>query len=104
MDNVDKVEKRIFRDANGRGYTIVTDDLDLEALHRLIVMRALEDAEWVQSNAAVILNISPRSMNYWVSKYGITHISWNQNCGLNGGYRKKQEIIRKMAERRKKRR
>jgi len=98
------VEKKIYRDVNGNGYTIITDDLDLEELHRLIVLRALEDAEWVQSDASVILNITPRVMNYWIKKYQITHISWKANCGLNGGYRKKQEILRKMAERRKKKR
>lgn len=86
------VEKKIYRDKDGRGYLIVTDDLDFEALRKLIILRALKDANYVQRDAAKILNITGRALNYHVTKYQITHPKWRRNCGLNGGYRKKREL------------
>jgi len=44
-----------------------------------LVLRVLEECLWVQKNAAKKLGISPRALNYKVSKMGITHPHWRRN-------------------------
>ncbi len=41
-----------------------------------LILKALQDCFWVQKNAAEQLGISPRSLNYKVKKFGITHPNW----------------------------
>lgn len=53
-------------------------ELDLEFLEKKSIERALETARWVQKNAAKLLNISPRALNYKCAKLGITHESWRK--------------------------
>jgi len=51
----------------------------LENLEKEAILRALESTAYVQSRAAKLLGISRRSLNYKISKYGITHPSWRVN-------------------------
>ncbi len=44
-----------------------------------LVLKVLEECLWVQKNAAKKLGISPRALNYKVSKMGITHPHWRRN-------------------------
>ena len=44
-----------------------------------LIIKALEDNLWVQKNAAKVLGISPRALNYKVKKFGITHSNWRKN-------------------------
>ena len=44
-----------------------------------LILRTLEECLWVQKNAARKLGISPRALNYKVSKMGITHPHWRRN-------------------------
>lgn len=44
-----------------------------------LILRVLEESLWVQKNAAKKLGISPRALNYKVSKLGITHPHWRRN-------------------------
>ena len=44
-----------------------------------LILRVLEECLWVQKNAAKKLGISPRALNYKVSKLGITHHHWRRN-------------------------
>jgi len=53
--------------------------LDLEEMEREAIVQALESTGYVQSRAARLLGISRRSLNYRISKYGITHPSWRVN-------------------------
>ena len=53
--------------------------LDLDEMEKQAIIRALESTGYVQSRAAQLLGISRRSLNYKVSKYGITHPSWRVN-------------------------
>ncbi len=41
-----------------------------------LILKALQDCFWVQKDAAGQLGISPRSLNYKVKKFGITHPNW----------------------------
>ena len=46
---------------------------------KIAILKALEDSLWVQKNAAKLLEISPRSLNYKIRKFGITHSRWRRN-------------------------
>lgn len=42
----------------------------LETVRRLLIFGALEDAAWVQRDAAETLHITPRMLNYYVTGEG----------------------------------
>jgi DNA-binding NtrC family response regulator len=48
-----------------------SDSLSLEDSERHAIMRALQQAHWVQKDAAQILGISRRAIHYKIKKYGI---------------------------------
>ncbi len=65
------------REDSGRTASELTDSLaDQE---KELVLRALEDCLWVQKSAALKLGISPRALNYKISKLKITHPHWRRN-------------------------
>jgi len=74
---LDKIS--IFKDANGAGYLIKMDDLNLEQIHIIIIRQALKECFYSQKEAAKLLGVSHRSVNYYVKKYGIKHRSWRRN-------------------------
>ena len=43
------------------------------------IVQVLEDCLWIQKDAAGKLGITPRSLNYKIRKYGITHPRWRKN-------------------------
>ncbi|MEE4355267.1 MAG: sigma-54 dependent transcriptional regulator [Desulfococcaceae bacterium] len=43
------------------------------------ILDALEQSLWIQKDAAALLGMSDRNMNYRISKYGITHHRWRKN-------------------------
>lgn len=51
----------------------------LETHERELILKALEENLWVQKNAARCLGISPRVLNYKISKFNITHPNWRKN-------------------------
>ncbi len=53
--------------------------LKLEELERRAIERALEISKWVQKDAAKLLGISPRALNYKIKYHNITHPSWKKN-------------------------
>ena len=48
-----------------------------------LILRTLEECLWVQKSAAAKLGISPRALNYKVSKLKITHPHWRRNKVLD---------------------
>jgi DNA-binding NtrC family response regulator len=53
-----------------------------EPLHmreREMILAALKDSLWIQKDAAKLLGISPRALNYKINKIGITHPRWRKN-------------------------
>ena len=44
-----------------------------------VVLQALERTEFVQKEAAKLLNVSSRVLNYKIKQFGITHPKWSQN-------------------------
>jgi DNA-binding NtrC family response regulator len=55
--------------------------LSLEEAERRLILQALERAGWVQKEAARLLGLSSRALNYRVRKLGLTHPRWRQNRG-----------------------
>lgn len=46
---------------------------------REMILKALERTLWIQKDAADLLGVSPRTLNYKVKKFGITHARWRKN-------------------------
>jgi DNA-binding NtrC family response regulator len=51
----------------------------LEAREKEIILKALQGSLWIQKDAAKLLGISPRTLNYKINKFGITHPRWRRN-------------------------
>ncbi|MGH9750064.1 MAG: sigma-54-dependent transcriptional regulator [Candidatus Polarisedimenticolia bacterium] len=58
---------------------LAADLLNLEALEKAALMEALKRSNWIQKEAAKLLGVSSRVMNYKVHKHGITHDRWSKN-------------------------
>lgn len=56
-----------------------SDNGSLAGQEKDLILRVLEECLWVQKNAAQKLGISPRALNYKISKLGITHPHWRRN-------------------------
>jgi Nif-specific regulatory protein len=48
----------------------------LDDVEKKFILDALVDTNWVQKDAALILGVSPRVLNYKIKGHGITHPSW----------------------------
>jgi hypothetical protein len=48
-------------------------------VERELVLAALRRAGFVQKDAAALLGVSRRKLNYMVQRMGITHPSWRRN-------------------------
>jgi len=53
--------------------------VDLGEVERELILQALERAGWVQKDAAELLRMSRRKLNYRIQRLGITHRSWRRN-------------------------
>ena len=68
------------RNPDGNGQLILPEEgVDLEELEQSFVLQALERSDFVQKEAAKLLNVSSRVLNYKIKQYGITHSNWSQN-------------------------
>jgi len=59
--------------------------VDLREVERQLVLAALRRSRWVQKDAAALLSVSRRKLNYMIRKMGITHPSWRRNRGAPSG-------------------
>ena len=55
------------------------DTLNLTEIEKQAILRALEEKNWVQKEAAELLGVSPRALNYKIQFHNITHSSWKKN-------------------------
>ena len=51
----------------------------LQDIERKSIIDALEKSDWVQKDAAKLLGISRRVINYKVNIFGISHPRWKKN-------------------------
>ena len=56
-----------------------TNTLVLDDIEKAAIQKALELSHYVQKDAAELLSISSRVLNYKISQYDITHPSWRKN-------------------------
>jgi DNA-binding NtrC family response regulator len=57
------------------------EGVSLEQVERDLVLRALDQADFVQKEAAQLLRVSRRKLNYMIQRMGVTHPSWRRNRG-----------------------
>jgi transcriptional regulator with PAS, ATPase and Fis domain len=55
------------------------DVQSLSAQEKEMILNSLERSLWIQKDAAKLLGITPRALNYKIKKFGITHPSWLKN-------------------------
>ncbi len=53
--------------------------LNLQELEKEAIIAALRRTKWVQKEAAELLGISPRALNYKISQHNITHDGWRKH-------------------------
>ena len=53
----------------------------LDQVERAVVLEALHRTRYVQKEAAQLLRVSRRKLNYMIQRMGITHPSWRRNRG-----------------------
>lgn len=51
----------------------------LDSHERQMILNALDACLWVQKDAAALLGISARALNYKIKKFNITHARWRRN-------------------------
>ncbi len=51
----------------------------LRSQEKDMILKALEESLWVQKDAARLLGISPRTLNYKIKKFEIVHPRWRKN-------------------------
>ncbi len=66
---------------------LATPGVSLSSMERRLVLAALEHVGWVQKEAAELLEVSPRKLNYMIQRMGITHPSWRRNRDRSGSPR-----------------
>lgn len=67
------------RERNGIVLAGNTDVLNLEDLERNAILKALERTNWIQKEAAELLGISPRALNYKISLHNIKYHGWRRH-------------------------
>ena len=50
-----------------------------QATEKELIISALDENLWIQKDAAEKLGLSPRTLNYKIKKYNITHSRWRKN-------------------------
>jgi Nif-specific regulatory protein len=64
---------------------IPPEGLKLEDVEKQLILEALNMTSWIQKDAAELLGISRRVMNYKIKTYGITNPRWSRNRGGTPG-------------------
>jgi transcriptional regulator with GAF, ATPase, and Fis domain len=73
-----------YEGVEGEAVRLPAGGIDYRDVERSLVLQALERASWVQKDAALLLRMSRRKLNYRVQRLGITHPSWRKNRSGSG--------------------
>jgi DNA-binding NtrC family response regulator len=65
--------------AAGDGLRMPAAGIRLVDAERELIRQALERTGWVQKEAARLLGVSSRTLNYKIGRFGFTHPGWKQN-------------------------
>jgi two-component system response regulator HydG len=63
------------------GIELPPQGIALRTVERELVLAALRRTGYVQKDAAALLRVSRRKLNYMIRRMGITHASWRRNRG-----------------------
>ncbi len=63
----------------GLSFELPPQGIDLRVVEREWVLAALQRTGYVQKEAAELLGVSRRKLNYMIQRMGITHASWRRN-------------------------
>jgi len=58
------------------------EGISLREVERELVLAALQRSGFVQKDAAALLGISRRKLNYMIHRMGIVHAAWRRNRGV----------------------
>jgi len=77
-------QNEAYEDANTSGgkvefVRVPPEGLSLKELEEDLIRQALQAAHYVQKDAARLLGITPRALNYKIAKYGIKNPHWHKN-------------------------
>ena len=64
--------------SKGMKWKIPPEGIDLKEVEKGLLLEALEMTNWIQKDAAKLLGINKRVINYKVKTYGITHPKWRR--------------------------
>ena len=65
--------------------TIPPSGFDLKQVEKSYILQALRLCDWNQKEAAKLLNVTPRTLNYKIKNHEIKHPSWSHNRPSEGG-------------------
>ncbi len=75
LEETAKIQEKNFPfPEGGNGCVLPADDSERDT-----ILEALEESLWIQKDAAKLLGISPRKLNYQIKKFGIRHRRWRKN-------------------------
>jgi len=60
-------------------YELPAEGISLRDVERELVIEALERTGYVQKDAAKLIGVSRRKLNYMIQRMGITHPAWRRN-------------------------
>ncbi len=72
-DSVSQTETKEFN------VDIPDEGISLEEVEQQLIIQALNRTDWVQKDAAAMLNLTSRVLNYKIKRFGITNEKWRQN-------------------------
>ncbi len=67
------------RRKSSEGDLLGFDTLNLAEIEKGAILKSLQMSNWVQKEAARLLGISARALNYKINQHDITHPSWKKN-------------------------
>ncbi|MFW5685301.1 MAG: sigma-54-dependent transcriptional regulator [Spirochaetota bacterium] len=79
LDDLDLSFKKKGLPADDNVEVVPPSGFDLQEVEKGYILQALRISDWNQKEAAKLLNLSPRALNYKIKKHEIKHPSWTLN-------------------------
>ncbi len=79
VDTLELVNTVIGNDPIKSVESVEPASFNIETTEKSLILKALEITNFVQVDAAKLLGLSKRTLNYKISRFKITHPSWRKN-------------------------
>jgi DNA-binding NtrC family response regulator len=76
------LDGRRVKDGRSWRHELPAEGISLRDVERELVIEALERTGYVQKDAAKLIGVSRRKLNYMIQRMGITHPAWRRNRDL----------------------